>query len=116
MVKVASKEFVNWINKEIEERGWSLREAARRAGISHTIISNAMSGDQPSFETCIALAKALDYPVVMVLSLAKLIDVADIKSLQLEEWVYLFEKLPLEDQEELIEIARIKLKKANRKE
>jgi transcriptional regulator with XRE-family HTH domain len=52
-----------WILKEAEERGWSLREVARRADLSQSGLSHVINGDRnPGPELCLGLAKAFNYP------------------------------------------------------
>ena len=66
-------EFLNWLNSEITKREWSVRQTARAANLSHTIISNLLSGDKPTFNTCAALAEAFNVPPNYVFQLAGLI-------------------------------------------
>jgi transcriptional regulator with XRE-family HTH domain len=52
--------LVAWINKELEKRDWSHRKLAREAGVSHTHISNVLSGERNvTFDFCASIAKAL---------------------------------------------------------
>lgn len=37
------RDFSEWLNQEIEKRGWSYSELGRRAGISHSTISLVLS-------------------------------------------------------------------------
>ena len=53
-------ELTTWLSTELERRGWSIRELARRANISHTWIANVLSGQRPaSWDFCAAIAQAL---------------------------------------------------------
>jgi len=67
-------DFINWLNKEIEKRDWSIRQTARAANISHTVISNLLSGDKPTFNTCAALAEAFKVSPSYVFQLAGLVE------------------------------------------
>lgn len=52
-----------WLSDELNSRGWSIRELARRAGISHTTVADVLSEQRkPTAEFCIAIAKALNVP------------------------------------------------------
>ncbi|MBN1890428.1 MAG: helix-turn-helix transcriptional regulator [Thermoflexales bacterium] len=53
-----TQSFVNWLNGEIETRGWSYRELARRGGLSHGSISLVANGQQPGPKVCIGIAQA----------------------------------------------------------
>lgn len=52
---------VSWLAEELEGRGWSIRELARRAKISHTTVSQVLSHQrEPTWEFCAQIAQALD--------------------------------------------------------
>ena len=54
-------EIGEWLEGQLEERGWSSSELARRAGISQSSVSNVLTGKQiPGLEFCKGVAKALD--------------------------------------------------------
>ncbi len=56
---------------ELHSRGWSMREMARRAGVSHTTIANVLSGERkPTVNVCKGIARALNIPTEDVLRLA----------------------------------------------
>ena len=41
-----NQEFVTWIKQQIKAQGWSMRETARRAGLSPTPIQQILSGEE----------------------------------------------------------------------
>jgi transcriptional regulator with XRE-family HTH domain len=48
-----------WLVNKIKDRGWSIRELARRAGVSHTSVAKAVSGEtRPSPGVCLGIAYA----------------------------------------------------------
>lgn len=54
-------DLVDALNTELELRGWSMSELGRRAGLSHSLISQVMSGHhQPSADFCIAIGRAFN--------------------------------------------------------
>jgi len=56
-------ELSSLISSELEERGWSMRELGRRAGVSHAQISNVVSGNaKPGADFCLAMARAFRLP------------------------------------------------------
>ena len=64
-----------FLQKRIEERGWSNREAARQAGISSGAISTLLRGiKKPRPETLRALADALDIEELRLLYLAGMLN------------------------------------------
>jgi transcriptional regulator with XRE-family HTH domain len=51
--------FATWLKEEARARNWSLRELARRASVSHGIVSAVAAGQrQPTWDFCVALARA----------------------------------------------------------
>jgi transcriptional regulator with XRE-family HTH domain len=61
-------ELVKWITEELEARGWSVRELARRSGVSHGAISNVLTGQrQAGWDFCAAIAYPLDQTPIEVL-------------------------------------------------
>jgi transcriptional regulator with XRE-family HTH domain len=53
------EDFVTWLNTELNARGWSRSELARRGGVSAEAISQAISGKtRPGLKLCRAVAKA----------------------------------------------------------
>lgn len=66
--------FADWLQEELNKRGWSQSELGRRAGLSRATISVLISGrSQPKAETCLALARALNLPAETVLKAADLL-------------------------------------------
>ncbi len=66
--------FASWLEKEIEARGWTIRELARRAGLAHVTISNILNGTRnPGVEFCLGVAKALREPPELVFRRAGLL-------------------------------------------
>lgn len=61
-------DFVSWLVEELDDRGWSQRELARRAGISAASV-NQILGEQrePSPDFCISLASAFRLPAEFIL-------------------------------------------------
>jgi transcriptional regulator with XRE-family HTH domain len=102
-------EFVIWLDQELLQHGWSDHQLARRAGLSHSVISKARSGTAPKWEACEALARALDLPPEIVFRKAGLLTPLPSEPADLEEWRYLLFQLPERDRYELLQIARLKL-------
>jgi len=58
---VHSGDLTQWLSEEVDRRGWSYREIARRGGLSSGAISNVMTGNaSPGWDLCLGLARALD--------------------------------------------------------
>jgi len=67
-------EFVDWLNDELEKRGWSYNELGRRADLSSGGVSIVMTERQkPGYQFCIKVALALKDSPERVLRLAGLL-------------------------------------------
>jgi transcriptional regulator with XRE-family HTH domain len=67
-------ELVTWVNEEIERRGWSYSELARRAGVSSATISHLVNERKgPGLEVCLGIARAFGEIPARVLEIAKLL-------------------------------------------
>jgi len=100
--------FVAWIEKELRERGWSLRELGRRGDLSSTSISNVLSGyRKPGYRLCRGIARALEMNPEDVFRRAGLLPPApDADDPQLKAALFLFEKLTDADQERVLAIMK----------
>ena len=66
-------DLASWLNIQLNETGWSQRELARRAGVSHSTVSQVLSLQQrPTWDFCAGIAQALRVPVDEVFVLAGL--------------------------------------------
>ena len=55
--------FRHWLQTQLEQRGWSMSELARRCDVSHPTISRFMSGKRDiSSDVVRAIAHALEMP------------------------------------------------------
>lgn len=111
-MKEAPQEFISWLRNQIDVRNWGVREAARGLGLSHPTISDALLGKQPSFDTCLAVAKAFDVSPIYVLTLAGLLP-AQGDPAKFEDWKLVLEQLSEHDRDELLEFARLKVRRQN---
>lgn len=66
--------FVSWINSELNERGWSRSEAARRGGFSPSALDKVIGGfSRPGPKLCRGLAHAFDMSLEEVFRKAELL-------------------------------------------
>jgi transcriptional regulator with XRE-family HTH domain len=66
-----SPEFVAWLDKALHVCQWSDQELARRAKVSHSVLSKMRTGRQSlGYDVCRDIANALGADEVMVLRLA----------------------------------------------
>ncbi len=66
--------LTGWINTELDRRGWSRSEAARRGGVSDSMFSKVISGyANPGLDFCRGLARAFSVPLEDVFRLAEIL-------------------------------------------
>jgi len=69
-----NSQFGDWLNAQLEERGWSQSELARRCNVTSVAISLVVNGERnPGPELCRAIAAALGLPEEKVFRLAGLL-------------------------------------------
>lgn len=84
----------DYLARELQTRGWSMRELSRRSGMSHAQISNVINGDSNAgYEFCLAIAKALDVEPGTLLSMAGFPDMMPGPVPEEREIVRLFRRL-----------------------
>ena len=76
------EDFVPWINQQLDERGWSRSEAARRGEFSPSMLDKVIGGfAQPGLDFCRGIARAFNMPLEDVFRragiLAELVELPD---------------------------------------
>ena len=58
------EDFVTWLNRELDERGWSRSEAARRGEFSPSMLDKVIGGfANPGLDFCRGIARAFNMPL-----------------------------------------------------
>lgn len=109
--------FTEWFDRNVRERCGTLRELARKAKLSVSIVSLIKRGvRRPSAATAARLAKAMGMDEAHFLAKAGVVSVAARKMLRVDlalvETVNLLAKLPPADRQVLAASARRKLARA----
>ena len=108
-------EFVEFLQGVMDANGWGVRELARRADLSHTLISNIINlGEQPSFDTCVALAPVVGKQPTTLLYMAGLLPKPPDWKPNLEEALALFGNLPQGEQDDLLAYMRRRAERGER--
>jgi transcriptional regulator with XRE-family HTH domain len=108
-------DLASWLDKELESRGWSIREMARRAGVSHTAIASALNRKgRPSAELCVAVADALGVPAVEVVQRAGILPPDPPETVAWRRLNEMWAQLSDEDQERILEIVETWVRKRRR--
>ena len=67
-------DLTNFLNSELERRGWSINELGRKANISASQAANVIAGrSKPGFEFCLAIADVFHADPVKVLRMSGLL-------------------------------------------
>jgi transcriptional regulator with XRE-family HTH domain len=107
--------FGKWLLEELEDRRWSMREFARRCGVSESTISRVVSGKRnPSSELCRRMAKVLHLPPERIFREAGLLPPASDESPGIKEALYLFRQLPEDERLRILLIMRTLLEEQER--
>lgn len=103
--------FSEWLLYEMNTRGFSQSELARRANISQSMISHVINGRRnPGTDFCKAIAHALKMPPKTVLLAAGIFSEKSETDPSSEELLYLFQISPPNIKEEILDFARFKTK------
>jgi transcriptional regulator with XRE-family HTH domain len=105
--------FGEWLEKELNLRGWTRVEFARRSGISRPHVGRLINDKRkPGPGTCAAIAKALDMPVEEVLRVAQDIEIGSEADNRVARLVHLATQLlDQDDIAELEDVAEAKLRR-----
>jgi transcriptional regulator with XRE-family HTH domain len=107
MVKYRTMDFSTWLAQEVEKRGWSFNELARRSGVSSAMISLVMTGHRnPGVDFCNGVARAFKTSPIVVLAKAGIIPPLDDNDLSFRELWHHVRKLSHRDRAHLIQIAK----------
>jgi transcriptional regulator with XRE-family HTH domain len=100
-------DFPDWILQELERRGWTQSELARRAEVTPATISMILSRQKnPGVDACIGIARAFNESPTHVFRLAGLLPELTTDQEKIERIIDLFNGLSNEDQTRLIMIAK----------
>jgi transcriptional regulator with XRE-family HTH domain len=103
--------FTDWLDEQLKLNDLNDHQLALRAGLSHSVISKARAGASPKWEACLALASALQVPPELVFYKAGLLPGDGVECTEMKELRMLLQRLPEDDRQELVQIARLKVKR-----
>jgi transcriptional regulator with XRE-family HTH domain len=107
--------FGDWLKLEREKRDWSQSDLARFSGLHRQIINKTESGvSEPALKTFIALAQAFKISPITIFRIAGLLPDGDNASF--EDWQFLLNQLPPEEQEEVRKIVEMKIERRQKEE
>jgi transcriptional regulator with XRE-family HTH domain len=95
--------FADWLLNEMQRRGLSQSELARKAGLAQATISYVLSGERnPGSEFCLGVAKALNIPPEIVFQRAGLFPGEGEETSNLKEASHLFQQLSDRQQRDIL--------------
>lgn len=108
----------DWIFDELNQRGWTPAELAKRAGVNTGTLSRVLTGDRNAGpDLCRAIAKALGEPPEKVFRIAGLLPaLATTEDTALQELMELARNMSPEDRTELLNYARYKYRQQTAKD
>lgn len=117
MLMVDRIDFGLWLQAERDKRGWSQSDLARISGLHRQNVYKIENGGAaPAVETYISLANALQLSPLILFRKAGLLPEAPSQQTSLQDWEYLLDQLPADEQEEIRQIALLKIEKRQRNE
>jgi hypothetical protein len=115
MSKVTPDEFIVWLDQILQERGWTDYRLSIEAGISHSVISRARAGQAIGFDASTAIANALNlHPYIVLAKVGLVPPLPDMRGPKQEEMNHVFASLDTDDQDEVLQLARMKLERKKR--
>jgi len=104
--------FVDWINEQLQIRGWSMREFGRQIGVSPSHTARIVNGEViPSVNLIDDIARALDTSAEIVMRKAGLLPPERPETADRREASYLFSQLPDDEQAVVLTIMRALLER-----
>ncbi len=105
--------FNDWLLGQMKERGWTQADLARASGLNRQSISDYINlrRTNPDPEALVALAHGLNISPITVFRKAGLLPPGPDDDVKFEDWKFLLDQMSPEDQEELRQIAEMKIER-----
>jgi transcriptional regulator with XRE-family HTH domain len=104
--------FSEWLKLELKNRGWSRSEAARRGNISSSMFDKVINGQsKPGTHFLDGIAQAFGISPIIVYREAGLLPNVNTDKIMFDEWQHLLAQLSPEEQEEMRQIAIMKIER-----
>lgn len=118
MLSVMDMDFSDWLLQEMNKRGWSQADLARNSGINRQSVSDYVNRRRtnPDPEVLVSIAKGLSISPITVFRKAGLLPADGSEQASFEDWQYLINKLPAEEQEEIRQIIEMKIERRQKAE
>lgn len=105
-----SVEFIDWLTEELNKRGWTQSDLARKSGITKGGLSHVFAGTRkPGIDMCKGIAGAFDLPEIYVFSMAGLMQPIEYDEVS-EEFRIILHELSAAGKRDLMQIAHMILR------
>lgn len=103
-----SAKLTQFLEQELSDRGWSIRELARRSRLSVSTVSDVINGHSaPGTRFCNGIARALDVPPERIFRIAEILPSRIIGNENTErEMLDYFRAMDPKDQQQILTITR----------
>lgn len=99
-----TQDFATWLLGELETRGWSRAELARRAGISAAVVDQIVNGmANPGLKVCQGIARAFNMPLEDTLRLAGILPSLEDEPTLASRWRRL-SALPIAQRQQVLDL------------
>lgn len=89
-----SLRFAEWLQSEIDKRGWSQSDCARAADLNRAVINKLLNGkSKPQPATLVAIARALKIPIETAYRAAGLLPLSADGDETIEELIHTFKSI-----------------------
>jgi transcriptional regulator with XRE-family HTH domain len=86
--------FAEWLQSELDKRGWSQSDCARAAGLNRAVINKLLNGkSKPQPRTLLAIARAFKIPIEIPYRAAGLLPPNPEGDERLEELIHVFKSI-----------------------
>ena len=109
-------DFPAWLQNELNKKGWRSTDLAKQSRISDAAISRILRSERKAdAETLSSFAHALNISPITIFRKAGLLPEGG-DAVRFEDWQYLLEQLSPEDQEEMRQVALLKIERHKKAE
>lgn len=109
-------ELTRWLIEELERRGWTQRELARRADTTSTTVSDVINGKRrPTWEFCEKIAQALGEPPTRLFRLAGLLTTPALDDATAQQILDTLRDMTHEERSDVLEYAKMRYRRGREK-
>lgn len=110
-------DFPMWLQEQLDKRNWRVSDLAKRSRKSDAAVSRILHGERNADpDTLVAFANALNISPILMFRKAKLLPPGPEDEATFEDWEHLLKQMSPEDQEEMRQIAEMKIERRAREQ